>query len=55
MKLTVLLAIFAGGYAAAIYTWPRLRLLVNGTEVQAAKLMAEADALLAKAKASARN
>jgi hypothetical protein len=55
MKLSVLLAIFAAGYAVAIYTWPRFKLLVNGAEVQAAKLLAEADALLAKARVSTRN
>jgi hypothetical protein len=48
--IVLLLAIFAAGYAAAIYTWPQFRAWINGAEAEAAKLKAQAEALLTRAK-----
>jgi hypothetical protein len=48
--IVLLLAIFAAGYAAAIYIWPQLRAWINGTEAEAVKLKAQAEALLTRAK-----
>ena len=36
----------SGGYVASIYTWPRVKLLINGAQTEAAKLRAKADALV---------
>ena len=40
------LAAFAGGYAASIYSWPRIKLVINGAQAEAKALRAKADALL---------
>jgi hypothetical protein len=40
----------AGGYVASIYTWPRVKLLINGAQTEAVKLRAKADALIEAAK-----
>jgi hypothetical protein len=40
----------AAGYVASIYTWPRVKLLINGAQIEAAKLRAKADALIEAAK-----
>jgi hypothetical protein len=40
----------AAGYVASIYTWPRVKLLINGAQTEAAKLRAKADALIEAAK-----
>lgn len=39
-----------GGYVAAIYTWPRVKLFLNGAHAEAAKLRAKADAIIEAAK-----
>lgn len=36
----------AGGYVASIYTWPRVKLIINGAQTEATKLRAKADALI---------
>jgi hypothetical protein len=41
---------FVFGYAAAVNSWPLIKTWVNGVEVEAATLRAQADALLAKSK-----
>jgi hypothetical protein len=46
-------AVFATGYVASIYTWPSIKVWVNGAESEAAKLEARADALVPKAKSIA--
>ena len=40
-------AVFAAGYAASIYSWPKIRLWVNGAETEVASLEAKAAALKA--------
>jgi hypothetical protein len=52
LDLIVSIAAFAGGYAAAIYTWGRLKVWVNGAQAEAARLKARADALAASATAA---
>jgi hypothetical protein len=42
--------LFAGGYVAAIYTWPRVKVLWNGLETEARALRAKAMDLEAKLK-----
>lgn len=44
------IAFAAGGYIAAIYTWPKLKLWINGAQLEATKLRAKADAILSAAK-----
>ena len=46
----LLFAVFAVGFVAAIYAWPGLTAWVHGVEGEAARLKAQADALLAKTK-----
>ncbi len=41
-------ALFVGGYAASIYSWPAVRLWVNGVSAEATSLRAKAAALEAK-------
>jgi hypothetical protein len=41
----LLLASFTGGYVAAIYSWPKLKIWVNGAEAEIMSLRAKADAL----------
>jgi hypothetical protein len=55
LEIVVVIAAFAGGYVAAIATWGRLMVLVNGAETEAARLKSRADALLAGAKAAVRS
>ncbi len=43
---------FALGYAVAVSTWPLIKRWVSGVEAEAAKLRAQADAMLAKAKSA---
>jgi len=38
---------FVGGYAASVYSWPKIRLFINGAQAEARALRAKADALLA--------
>ena len=40
-------AVFVAGYAASIYSWPKIRLWVNGAETEVASLEAKAAALKA--------
>lgn len=42
--------LFVGGYVAAIYTWPRVKVLWNGLETEARALRAKAMDLEAKIK-----
>jgi hypothetical protein len=42
-------AVFVAGYAASIYSWPRIKLWVNGVESEVASLEAKAAALKAVA------
>ena len=44
------LALIAGGYAVAIFTWPKVKVWVNGAEAEAENLKALADAILATVK-----
>jgi hypothetical protein len=54
METTVFLSVgFASGYVVAVYTWPLIRGWVNGIEVEAERLRAQADAMLAKVEPSA--
>ncbi len=39
--------VFAAGYAVSIYSWPRIKLWVNGAESEIAALEARAAALKA--------
>lgn len=39
--------VLAAGYAASIYTWPRIKLWVNGVQAEIASLEAKAAALKA--------
>jgi hypothetical protein len=39
--------VFAAGYAAAIYSWPRIKLWVNGAQTEIASLEAKATVLKA--------
>lgn len=43
--LVLLGAAAAGGYVAAIYTWPKIRAFVGGAQAEAARLRAKAAAL----------
>jgi len=44
-------ALFAAGYAASIYSWPAIKVWVNGVSAEAIKLRAKAAALEAKIRA----
>jgi len=37
---------FIGGYAASIYSWPKLKVWINGAQAEAEALRAKADALI---------
>lgn len=39
--------VFAAGYVASIYSWPRIKLWVNGVQAEIARLEARASALRA--------
>jgi hypothetical protein len=41
--------VFAAGYAASIYSWPKIKLWINGAETEIAGLEARAAALKAVA------
>ena len=41
--------VFAAGYAISIYSWPRIKLWVNGAETEVTSLEAKAAALRAAA------
>jgi hypothetical protein len=41
------LALVVGGYVLSIFTWPKLKVWVNGAEAEATSLEAKANALLA--------
>ena len=41
-------ALFAGGYTASVYTWPKVKEWVNGAENEIASLRARIDALKGK-------
>lgn len=47
MTMLLTLAAFAAGYAASIYSWPRIKIFVNGAQAEASALRAKADALVA--------
>jgi hypothetical protein len=53
--IMLVLVLFAAGYAAAIYTWPKLRARINGAEFGAERLKAQVEALLAQVRATAGN
>jgi hypothetical protein len=42
------LALFAGGYAGSIYTWPRIKEWVNGAEAEIERLKTKIDDLKGK-------
>jgi len=48
MRIAVLTLAAAGGYAASVFTWPRLRALLVGVENEIADLRAKALALETK-------
>ena len=50
--MTLFLVALAAGYVAAVFTWPKVKEVVNGAEAEAAALKAKAETLLAKAKAA---
>ncbi len=52
LKALTMLASFAGGYAAAIFTWQQIHTFIIGAEAKAAQLRDQAKALIAKAKAA---
>lgn len=39
--------VFAAGYVASIYSWPRIKLWVNGAQAEISRLEATASALKA--------
>jgi hypothetical protein len=39
--------VFAAGYIASIYSWPKIKIWVNGTQAEIASLEAKAAALKA--------
>jgi hypothetical protein len=39
--------VFAAGYVASIYSWPRIKIWINGTHAEVASLEAKAAALKA--------
>jgi hypothetical protein len=45
--MTMFLVSFAAGYIASIYSWPRIKLWVNGAKAEIAGLEARAAALKA--------
>ncbi len=49
-ELFIGIFIFAGGYVAGIYTWPKLREWMKGAEAEALSLREKARALEAKAR-----
>lgn len=51
MTFSLVIAAFIGGYAASIYTWPKVKVLVNGAQYEAAALKAKADAIIKAVKA----
>jgi outer membrane murein-binding lipoprotein Lpp len=38
-------AVFAGGYVACVYSWPAIRIWINGVSAEAARLRAKAQQL----------
>lgn len=46
MILAIVTCAFIGGYAASIYTWPKVKVLVNGAQYEASALKAKADAII---------
>ena len=44
-------ALFAAGYAASIYSWPTIKVWVNGVSAEVISLRAKATALEAKIRA----
>jgi hypothetical protein len=52
MKALTMVACFAGGYVAAIFTWQAIHTWIIGAEAKAAQLRDRAKALVAKAKAA---
>lgn len=51
MKIFTIIASFAGGYAAAIFTWDRIHTWWIGAEAKAAQLRDKAKELIAKVRA----
>jgi hypothetical protein len=47
MTMFLVLLAFAAGYVASIYSWPRVKLRMNGAKVEIAGLEARAVALKA--------
>jgi hypothetical protein len=47
MTMFLVLLAFAAGYVASIYSWPRIKLWVNGAKAEIAGLEARATALKA--------
>lgn len=50
MTLFLSLALIAGGYIAAVFTWPKVKELINGAETEIHALEAKAKALRDKIK-----
>ena len=50
MNILWIIAALAGGYVASIYTWPKVKVWVNGAETEIAKLKAYVKALEARIK-----
>jgi len=48
LELFMLAVSFAGGYAASVYTWPTIRIWINGVSAEAAHLRATAQQLETK-------
>ncbi|ACI92731.1 hypothetical protein OCAR_5600 [Afipia carboxidovorans OM5] len=46
LQITFSIALFVGGYVASIYTWTRLKVIVNGAQAEAEKLRAKAKAIV---------
>ena len=44
-ELSMIAAGFAGGYAASVYSWPTVRIWINGVSAEAISLRARAQQL----------
>lgn len=51
MRVLFDVLVFAGGYTASVYSWPLIKVWVNGVTVEVASLRAKAASLEARIKA----
>jgi len=51
MHILVDVFVFAAGYAASVYSWPLIKVWINGVTVEAASMRAKAAALEARIRA----